>query len=158
MAATELSRMLFAANSILEMASTAVHLSKRAAIALAILYLEDEPESTRSVTNQEMQEQFLKYSASTELSVKKDVSAAKSELLRQQYIDIRGKVSQFGINSAGRLAVEKMNQAMESGIEELGLTSKERGMIRELIGLSTTEPKKSNGSIVAHKNSGRKSS
>jgi hypothetical protein len=139
MAATELARMLFAANTILEKASSSVGLSKRAALALAILFLEDDPGA--ALTNREMHERFVTFNVSSGLSAKKDVSAAKSELLRLQYIEIREKMSKFGLTPKGRDVVSRMNDALAAAIDELGLSKRERSILRELAGLPDPQPK-----------------
>ena len=155
MAATELARMLFAANTILEKASSAVGLSKGSALALAFLFLEDNPEG--ALTNQEMHERFVKFNVSTGLSAKKDVSAAKSELLRLQCIDIREKMSKFGLTPKGRDVISKMNDAMAVAVDELGLSNKERAVLRELAGLPAPQPRPP-GSEGPERSARRKSS
>lgn len=140
MAVAELARMLFAANTILEKVSSAVGLSKRAALALAIMSLEENSAST--MTNQYLQDQFLKYKVSTAQSVQKDASAAKSELLEHKHIEIQGKVSVFAISEQGRGIFLKMYQAMDEAIEEQGLSDEERSVLRKLVGMP--EPKTPN--------------
>lgn len=138
MAVTELARMLFVVNTILEKVSSAADLSKRAVLALAILHLEDKPGAT--MTNHDLHDKFLKYNVSTGLSAKKDASAAKSELLRKKHIEIGDKVSVFGLTAPGRDTISKMHDAMSSALEDLGLSSKERSVLREVIGLPDPTP------------------
>jgi len=138
MAVTELVRMLFAVNAILEEASAAVNLSKRAALALAILHLEESSDET--MTNQDLHDRFVKHNVSTGLSAKKDSSAAKGELLAGKYIEIRGKVSVFALTSKGRDAVSKMYDAMDKAMEKLGLSEEERSVLRGLVKLPSRKP------------------
>lgn len=130
--------MLYAMNTILEQASSAVGLSKRAALALAILYLEDTSGAT--MTNQDLHDRFLKYNVSTGLSAKKDASAAKGELLVAKHIEIRGKVSVFALTEQGREIVLRMRDAVNEALKKLDLSDEERAVLRELVGLPESKP------------------
>jgi hypothetical protein len=135
MAVTELARMLYAANTILEEASKSVALTKRAALALAILHVEGAP-----MSNQDLVERFEKYNVSTGLSSKKDASAAKGELLQANLIEIRGKLSIFALTPRGREVIELMMKAMDAALHKLRLDSDQRAVFRKIIGLDDSEP------------------
>lgn len=139
-AITQLARMNFAINSILEKASMGVGLSKRAAIALALLSAGGTAVEGLIVSNQALQEQFVRLNISSELSVKKDVSTVKGELLQKQYIEIRGKVSQFGLTQQGREAITAMSRILEACVNETGFSFQERSLLREIINLSDGVP------------------
>jgi len=138
MALGEVTRMLYVMNTIREEACSTVGLSKRAASALAILYSDDNPEGT--MTNKTLQDRFVEYNASTGLSTKKDASAAKSELLDVKYIEIKGKVSVFGLTTQGRETALKMHQAMSEALKQLNLSDEERFVLRKLVGLPAPPP------------------
>lgn len=155
MAVAELSRMLFAVNTIMEKASSVVGLSKRAASALAILYLEDGAE----LTNAGLQKRFIEFKVSTDQSAQKDASSAKSVLLRAKHIEIRGKVSVFGLTEQGRDTVLKIYHAMNKALEDLGLSDEERSVLRKLVDLPEPRPPaKPNASVPSSKPVRQKSS
>ena len=97
MATTELARINYAVNTIIEQASSAIGLSKRSAMALAIIAADRDPDlvirGEQIMTNQGLQDRFVRHKISTEASAKKDSSNAKSELLENGYIRVIGRVS-----------------------------------------------------------------
>jgi hypothetical protein len=129
MAVTELARIIFALNTIMEKASSAAGLSKRGALALAIL------DALPVMTNKKLQERFVTHSISTPASAAKDVSSAKSELLDKEFIEIGRRTAEFSINAAGREVVMKMYASMGSAIDMIGLDADERALLRRLSGL-----------------------
>jgi hypothetical protein len=132
MPVTEYARMLHAVNTILEKASSSVNLSKRAALALAIMNLRGDGQIMTSTI---LQEEFVKHSISTMASAPKDASTAKSELLEKGCIAIRIKVSEFVVSDEGQRLYTLMYRAMELAIEDLGLTASQRRILRLLGGL-----------------------
>ena len=145
MAATELARIFHAVNKILEDSSSAVGLSKRGAMALALIDTEPDHEvSGRPVMrNQGLRELFVLHKISEVASAKKDASTAKSELLKLTYIEIVGKVSVFALTPAGKQKIRELSDALGRAIDGVGLADDERALLRRLSGLSfaPTEPR-----------------
>lgn len=135
MAVAELARIYYAASTILDTASSAVGLSKRAALGLAILEVNGGP-----MTNVDLQNEFVSHGISTEASVKKDASAAKSELLERRHIEIRDRVSVYAITQDGRRVVQEMCLAMGRAVEKLALTDADRALLRQVVGLPSGLP------------------
>lgn len=136
MALSELARMMYAVNTMLEKASSSVGLSKRGALALAIMAVEE----GSTLTNAELQQRFLAHSISTKASVAKDASFAKGELLKHGHISIADSVSTFAMTTKGRATVDQMYAAIRSAVDELGLSDSERRVLRELSGLPIRQP------------------
>jgi hypothetical protein len=132
----DLSRVIFAVNMLAEKVSKAVGLSRRAALALGVMAIDPEIIDGKPVmTNGGLRRRLLEYNISTDLSVKKDGSVAKGELLDAGYVLTERKVSTFGITPSGREKVAEMARAMEAAINESGLAVEERGLLRRLVGL-----------------------
>ena len=146
MAATDFARLFYAMNTIIEDASSSVGLSKRAALALAILAGAPKSLDIRDqhtmMTNQKLQEFFVELRISTPASAKKDASAAKGELLGKKYIQIENKVSVFAVSADGERVVEKLHEAMKNTIEEIGLAEHERALLGQLVSLEQRQPPK----------------
>ena len=138
MAAKELARILYGVNTILEKVSGAVGLSKRAAIALGIMALDPEVlDGKPAMTNKGLRDRLVDYKMSTELSSKKDASAAKTELLSNGYIATDRGVSRFVITAEGQKKLEEMmGPVMGKAIDETGLSEPERALLRQLSGLA----------------------
>lgn len=132
MAATELARMISAANTVLDEAASAIGLSKRAALALAIM--SQEGREGGSLSNQELQDRFVQHRISSELSAKKDASAAKGELLKAKHIEIQGRVAVFAMTEHGKVTLERMYDVMTQVIDGIGLDDEERLFLRQLVG------------------------
>ena len=141
MSAPELARLISGANTALEEACSAVNLSRRAALALAIMSLGGKSEG--NISNQELLDRFLEYRITTKASAPKDVSSAKSDLLTSGCVQIVGKVSVFSVTDRGREVARKFQEVLDSSINEIGLSGAERLMLRELIN-STDCPANSN--------------
>lgn len=156
MAFAEITRMLFAMNTILEQAASAAKLSKRAALALAIMYVEDNPGGIK--TNQNLQHLFLEYRLSTGSSAKKDASAAKSELLAAEFIMIQGRMSAFAPTPKGQAAIAKMYQVMNEALGKLELSDDERSVLRKLVELTNPKPSASAKAPSSEKSAHRKPS
>jgi hypothetical protein len=137
MAATELARIVFAANTILERASSAIGLSKRGALALVVMTTDGKD---GVMGNQRLQNRFVHYNISSEASAKKDASAAKSELLKVRFIEIRERMSNFVITDVGHSALGKMQDEMARAMDDLRLSDKEREVFREAVGLPRRPP------------------
>ncbi len=131
MAATELARMLFATNAVLDKAASAIGLSKRAALALAIM--SQEGREGGALSNQELQDRFVQHKISTELSAKKDASAAKGELLKAKHIEIQGRVAVFAMTEQGKATLKHMYEVMTRVIDDIGLADEERSVLRQLV-------------------------
>src|SRR5215475_7801500 len=115
MTVPELARIGFAVNFILEKASSSLGLSKRSAIGMAMMAVQQ----PKPMTNNDLQGQFVQWNISTKASANKDASAAKSELLQKGYIEIGDKVSIFSLNEKGRSALETLYREMRRATDEL---------------------------------------
>jgi hypothetical protein len=113
--ATELSLLRHAIETTLVKAVEASRLESRAAQALAIMVEKGEA----NYTNESLRKIFLDSKLSSEKSVQKDSSGAKSDLLDARCVQTEGKVSIFSVTDHGRKVAALFNAAMQASVEEV---------------------------------------
>jgi hypothetical protein len=132
----DIARVLYAVHMIVEKASKAAGLSRRATLALGVMSVDPETvDGKPGMTNRGLRERLLRYNLSSEQSVRKDASAAKTELLLSRDIVTEGSVATFVITAAGQEKLRLMKKATDAAVDETGLPDEERTLLRKLVGL-----------------------
>jgi hypothetical protein len=137
MAIGELSRMIHAANAIFEGVANAAKVSRRAAHALVIMALDTECNGVFS--NDWLREQFLLHRISTQKSVAKDASTAKSELQEIEYIRIGKHHNEFVLTELGVAMLPRMHEAEVAAIDKLDLPQELRKIVRKLSNMKVVQ-------------------
>lgn len=135
MAIGELSRILHAVNTIFDRVASEAKLSRRAAQAMVIMALDTKCNGIFS--NEWLREQFLLHRISTERSVAKDASSAKSELQEAEYIRIGLRMHEFMITERANAILPKMLEAENAAIDDLKLPDELRNVIRRLSNMNS---------------------
>jgi hypothetical protein len=117
-------------DALLQKACSEVNLSRRAIQALLLMSSDD---TSETVSNQWLQQKFVEHKLSSSLSAGKDSSIAKSDLLVRGLIEIRGRVSEFGVTELGRSTASQLVAVMQSTIDEMELSELESFLLRELM-------------------------